>query len=250
MREPCERRQLEERVASLGYPKGHRLHALLCGAFLSGREAVRAGGVILDDGAGTGRFRTLFNDLPVRYVTLDNAMELDGRVNHLDIVADAERLPFYNDVFRVVILYGVTCYTIRPGEMFREASRVLVPGGLLFYQSPFAYADYPPLGRVLLTRRGITELAQESGLHVEWLEGSNGSFSTAWLYFWDACCSVGILGKIVRRFRGVYRMAIPLCDWLDRWDQQQRNPLVFVGLLRKPWGSAVMTGSERIGSGP
>ena len=54
----------------------------------------------------------------------------------IDVVADAHRLPFRDEVFAGVVMLDVLHHLERPIEFLKEASRVLKPGGRLAMIEP------------------------------------------------------------------------------------------------------------------
>lgn len=107
-------------------------------------EAVRAEPVesLLDIGTGTGRVLEQLADHVTSAVGVDNAKpmleiardKLDrAGLNNCQVrLADMYHLPFPADRFDAVTLNMVLHYAEVPGEVLREASRVLKPGGRMF----------------------------------------------------------------------------------------------------------------------
>lgn len=224
---------IEATLTELGYAQGTRLSEALSDVFAQARQRLTSvGGLILDVGAGSGRWSGMFSDLPVSYLLVDNALENRPALSHLQCLADGEAIPFRDASFTVAILYGVTCYSLRPDLMFEEAHRILQPGGLLIFQTPFAYADYPPSGMIHLTQLGIETLARDSGFEQLILQGTNGGLETAWFYSIVAVESI-LRGRLKGLIRLIYRAGMWVITKLDRLDPVWRNPLIYVGLFRK-----------------
>jgi SAM-dependent methyltransferase len=89
------------------------------------------------------------------YVNLDLAA-----VPGVDVVADAERLPFRAAVFQRVECDAVLEHVRRPETVMREIERVLLPGGYAHLVTPFCHPfhEYPKDYR-RFTPDGLKELA-------------------------------------------------------------------------------------------
>jgi SAM-dependent methyltransferase len=84
-------------------------------------------GRVLDIGGGTAHIKDFRSDI----VSTD-ILSFPG----IDVVADAHRLPFPNELFSGVVMLDVLHHLERPIEFLREASRVLKPGGRLAMIEP------------------------------------------------------------------------------------------------------------------
>jgi SAM-dependent methyltransferase len=84
-------------------------------------------GRVLDIGAGTAHIKDFRPDI----VSTD-ILSFPG----IDIVADAHRLPFPNELFAGVVMLDVLHHLERPIDFLKEASRVLKPGGRLAMIEP------------------------------------------------------------------------------------------------------------------
>lgn len=84
-------------------------------------------GYVLDIGGGTAHIKDFRSDI----ISTD-ILSFPG----IDVVADAHRLPFPNEVFTGVVMLDVLHHLERPIEFLKEASRVLKPGGRLAMIEP------------------------------------------------------------------------------------------------------------------
>jgi SAM-dependent methyltransferase len=84
-------------------------------------------GRILDIGSGTAHIKESRSDI----VSTD-ILPFPG----IDVVADAHRLPFSDDLFSGVVMLDVLHHLERPIEFLKEASRVLKPRGRLAMIEP------------------------------------------------------------------------------------------------------------------
>jgi SAM-dependent methyltransferase len=84
-------------------------------------------GRILDIGSGTAHIKDSSSD-----IVSSDILSFPG----IDVVADAHRLPFPNELFSGVVMLDVLHHLERPIEFLKEASRVLKPGGRLVMIEP------------------------------------------------------------------------------------------------------------------
>ena len=116
-------------------------------------DHIRAGsGLVLDYGAG-GR--------PYGY---DNVIQAEiARYGFTDIVVDPEaRLPFKNNVFRVVLSLAVLEHVRNPWFYVREIHRVLKPDGIAFIDSAFLQPVHGyPYHYFNTTLAGLKELCKQ-----------------------------------------------------------------------------------------
>ena len=93
--------------------------------------------VVLDVGGRIQPYRPLIESRAHRYIGVD--LQLEGMV---DVVADAERLPFANNCIDVVICTDTLQYVSEPGAAIREMHRVLQPGGKLILSARGCYPEH------------------------------------------------------------------------------------------------------------
>lgn len=90
-------------------------------------EARCVPGPTLEIGGGSGNFKQFRDDV----VSSDIA-----HAPWLDLVCDAQRLPFPPDSFANIVMFDVLHHLEHPGTFFREAERVLLPGGHIVMVEP------------------------------------------------------------------------------------------------------------------
>ena len=86
-----------------------------------------AAGPTLEVGGGTGNLKTFRDDIVASDVQF---------AAWLDVVADAQRLPFATGAFANIVLFDVLHHLERPCRFLKEAERVLMPGGRVILVEP------------------------------------------------------------------------------------------------------------------
>ena len=107
---------------------------------------VRRGVHLLDIGCGPGDFTSAFADAGAHVTGVDFSSEMiriaQGRFPELEFkVADAERLPFDDSSFDVVVGAYLVHHLARPDVVFREIYRVVKSGGCFVFVIPIQEAQ-------------------------------------------------------------------------------------------------------------
>jgi SAM-dependent methyltransferase len=107
-------------------------------------QASRAarGGAILDAGAGHQACRPFFAD--AIYIAQEHPVSgAEAKsIGEFDILCDAKDIPLVDNCVRVIFSNASLEHMRYPEPFFREAQRVLEPGGKLFVQVPFVYLEH------------------------------------------------------------------------------------------------------------
>ena len=108
------------------------------------------GGWALDLGGGPGQMRTPLRDLGYEYINVDLRRFDNGEPS---VVGSAERLPFADERFDLVVSKDTLEHFLNPWEAIRQVHRVLKPGGYFVIWVPFMHPfhgndtyRYSPLG--------------------------------------------------------------------------------------------------------
>ncbi len=125
--------------ADLG-PGGLRVETQCLAYELDQVAGIRADGLVLDAGCGTGRYsaawRRIFPSARLVGVDLNRAILATGLIEPdalSPINGNLETLPFRTGAFDVVMSRGVIQHTANPRQALRELVRVCKPGGLLYF---------------------------------------------------------------------------------------------------------------------
>ncbi len=84
-------------------------------------------GLTLEIGGGSGNLKDSLNEV----ISVDILY-----AEWLDVIADAQLLPFKSDTFQNIILFDVLHHIQYPKQFLSEASRVLLPGGKIIILEP------------------------------------------------------------------------------------------------------------------
>lgn len=135
------------------------------------------GGILLDAGAGEGRFSHLFRH--TKYIGVDLAVgDSDWDYSNLHVIANLTEMPFKRGSFDAVICTQVIEHVTEPRFVLDEISRVLKVGGHLFLTAPQSWHQHQkPHDYFRYTSFGLQYLIENSNLQIESIEPMGG-------YFW------------------------------------------------------------------
>jgi len=134
-----------------------------------------------------------------------------------NVFADASSLPFGDGNFDAVIMLEVVEHLRLPEHAFREAVRVMKPGGKLLLSMPFLYPIHDaPFDFQRYTTHGLEREVRQSGLQLQRIERVGRGLDTAGLLVCLALSGSLIEAWRLRSFRIVWAplvvLAIPLIN--------------------------------------
>jgi ubiquinone/menaquinone biosynthesis C-methylase UbiE len=124
-------------------------------------------GVVLDVGTGTALIpielcarhedcRVMATDLSINMLELARyRVEAAGLIDRIQLGhSDSKRLPYDDGAFAVVMSNSIVHHVPSPIDVVREAVRVLVPGGLIFFRDLLRPATTAEVDRLVKTYTG------------------------------------------------------------------------------------------------
>lgn len=140
---------------------------------------ILAGQRVLDVGAGTGRYRSLFNHCDYRAHDFAQTPALEGKYTSLDHESDITAIPVPDESFDVILCTEVLEHVPEPIKAVHEMARILRLGGKLLLSAPLGchlhlepyifYGGYTPYW--------YRKFLPEAGIEVESIETNQGFFS-------------------------------------------------------------------------
>jgi SAM-dependent methyltransferase len=194
-------------------------------------QEVPAGAMVLDAGAGEGRFKDLFSDS--HYVGIDFAQgDPSWDYSQLDVAGRLEQLPFSTASFDHVLSIVVMEHTPEPARVIQEFHRVLKPGGMVHMVVPHMWEEHQkPYDFFRFTSSGIRYLLETGGFRIRKIEPVGG-------FFWQLGRRLmGVLSFTQQGWRWllfpvlapVFGLILPLCCYyLDSMDQDRTYTLGFI----------------------
>lgn len=131
-------------------------------------DAVRdhARGDLLDLGCGEKPYEWIFGSQVRRYIGCDWSATPHS-LRHVDLLADAARLPFPDATFDTVLCTELLEHVLDPVRCVLEVRRVLRPGGTLILTTPFFYwVHEAPHDYYRYTPYALRSMVHRAGLEV------------------------------------------------------------------------------------
>jgi ubiquinone/menaquinone biosynthesis C-methylase UbiE len=146
---------------------------------LSWATQIPSGSVVLDVGAGIGKYRSLFSHCDYRTQDFGQESDTVGKYTPLDYVCDITAIPVPDGSIDVVLCTEVLEHVPEPIQAVKELARILKRGGTLLltaplgsflHQEPFHYyGGYTP--------HWYRKFLSEAGFSVQGIEPNQGFFS-------------------------------------------------------------------------
>ncbi len=195
-----------------------------------GSRHAQPGALVLDTGAGWGRFRPLFRHC--RYIAQDLCTVAEWNYGHISVVSDLQHLPFYDNTFDLVISTQVLEHVKDPAQAIIEMHRVLKPGGSLLLTLPQGWKEHQaPHDYFRFARYGLITLLDQARFHSYTVDARGGYF---WFFghvlrellFLDCFAPRAwwarlIIWPVKWGLYGLISGIRLVCFYLDRLDRQQ-----------------------------
>jgi SAM-dependent methyltransferase len=204
---------------------------------------VPAGSLVLDAGAGEGRYQPEFAH--TRFIGVDLAVgDAEWDYHNLDAICTLVELPFQANAFDAVLLTQVLEHVPEPLAVLKEIQRVLKPGGRLFLTVPQSWHQHQkPHDYFRYTSFGLKYLFERAGLQPQSIEPMGG-------YFWVLAFQLHMLNywlfphgmrwrKLTWPIRALFGLVFQLffpfiLYYLDRFDRQKDETFGHACVAVKP----------------
>jgi SAM-dependent methyltransferase len=136
-------------------------------------------GKVLDVGCGRKPYRDIIEPKCDQYIGMDIEKK-----DTVDVVGDAQKLPFDDQSFDVVVAFQLMEHLPEPNQFLSECYRVARPGGHILITTPFMWGEHEqPRDFYRYTRFGLRYLAEKAGFEVCEITPDTGYWPTAVLRF-------------------------------------------------------------------
>jgi SAM-dependent methyltransferase len=223
---------------TLGWGSGYQSRLVFAFLMEAAAEA-GPGGVVLDAGAGHQRYKPFFAESIYLAQEHPVAGELNKGISEYDILSDVKTIPLQEGCVDLVLSTSSLEHIERPDEFFAEAHRVLVPGGALYVNVPFAYPEHEvPFDFQRPTRYGLRSYYERAGFERVSVQPSSSSTETAEFLLYAIREDSKAPGRSVaaRAWMRFLRAAYRILYWLLRrtFDRGPRESSTFpVGWIAK-----------------
>lgn len=149
-------------------------------SFLSECAEFSRRGVVLDAGSGYQRYRPFFKESI--YVGQEHpiAGAQNKQIENYDILCDVENIPLKQCSVKTVLSTSSLEHFQSPNEFIKESFRVLMPGGRIYINVPFAIQEHEiPFDFQRYTRYGLESLLERQGFTVQRIEPTSSSLTCA-----------------------------------------------------------------------
>lgn len=206
-------------------------------------KSTHEGALVLDAGAGEGRYRPDFNH--AKYVAVDLAIgDVEWDYSQLDAISDLVALPFIDGSFDAALCMQVLEHVPDPLRVLMEITRILKPGGKLYLTAPQSWAQHQkPYDFYRYTSYGLRYVMQKAGLDPVSIRPMGGYFlQLSYMFtninFW--LFPQGMRGRWltwpIRAINGfVFQLMLPfVLYYLDPLDRIQDETVGYLCIASKP----------------
>jgi SAM-dependent methyltransferase len=205
------------------------------------QRQLTSGALVLDAGAGEGRFKDYFEHtryIPVDLAVGDEKWDYGSNRAYVDVV----RLPFQDEAFDAVICTQVLEHVRNPASVVRDLARVLKTGGHLYLSAPQGWHQHQkPLDFFRFTSFALRYLFEQAGLAVDFILPMGGyfwhlSYELQMMHYW-LFPPAAVTGRprpkwatvlsLLLRLPLLFLLPIPLY-YLDRFDRVKDLTLGYV----------------------
>ncbi len=140
-------------------------------------EALPAGSIVLDAGAGDSPYRRFFSHCT--YEATDICERDVKQYAHINYICDLTAIPVAPSRYDFVLCTQVLEHVPDPRAVMVELSRVLKPGGRIWLSTPLSFQEHEvPFDFYRYTQFGLRHLFEDAGLEIEridWVQGYCGT---------------------------------------------------------------------------
>lgn len=181
---------------------------------------IREGDSVFDIGCGNKPYEEYIRKLTngSKYVGCDIVQSSEQKV---DIVCEATNIPEQSEIYDIVLCTQVIEHVFEHHKIFKEAYRLLKPGGFFIVSGPMIYQLHEePYDFYRFTRYGFRELLSGTGFTVKY-EKNNGGQWAAFGQMFLHIASVNLKNKLLRKtFNLAFLPIVLFCNlffpWLDK----------------------------------
>jgi len=160
------------------------------------------GGVVLDAGAGSQRYKPFFHESI--YLAQEHP-EIGSSHKEYDILCDVKEIPLKDCSIDLILSTSALEHIQYPDSFIKESERVLKPSGALYVHAPFAYEEHmEPYDFQRYTRYGLKHIYKNAGFENIDIFPTTSSLWSGQNYFYHGLMEdsrrkgLGKKGKLVR----------------------------------------------------
>lgn len=153
----------------------------------------KSGDIILDAGAGDGRYARYFEH--VQYESAD-ICKLERPYSEITYVCNLNNIPVEDNRFDAIVCTQVLEHINDPAEVLAEFNRILKPNGKLYLTAPLYYPEHEtPYDFFRYTQFGFQHLFKEASFEIESINWLEGYYMTLATQLWIGYESINIIDR-------------------------------------------------------